>query len=138
MAKYKLEWDEDYDFDLIGICSNHAEYRLTWALNKLLGIELQKEEDYIVGHKKDGDYRFSFYSYYDQETHVSYYLLRNVSDTFKRLIPEKDQIDFFLILKDNVEIEPSDVVESIKPSETVQTAFVFNVEELKSKDNLVF
>lgn len=138
MAKYKLEWDEEYDFDLIGICSNHADYKLTWAINQLLDIQLKKEDDYIVGHKKDGDYRFSFYSYYNEESHISYFLVRNVSDTFKHLVPEKDQIDYFLILKDNVEFEVDQVIDLIRPSETVLTAFAFDVNELKSKDNLVF
>lgn len=138
MAKYKLEWDADYNFDLIGICSNHADYKLCWSINKTLGINLKKEEDYVIAHKKSGDYNFSFYEYYDEVTHVSFFLIKNISDTFKRLLPEKDQIDYFLIIKENSELEPLEIVKKIKPSETVLTAFVFDVNELKSKENLVF
>lgn len=138
MAKYKLEWDNDYDFNLFGICSNHPDYKLTWALNQLLNISLTKEDDYLVGHKKNGDYRFSFYSYYDETDHLYYYLLKNVSDTFKHLIPEKDQIDYFLILKENEIISEEEILNRIKQSDLIQTAFSFDVEELKSKENLVF
>lgn len=138
MAKYKLILEEDYDFDLIGICSSHADYRLTWSLNQAVGIQLEKVDDYVVRNKKKEDDLYSFYSYYSEEDHAEYFLIRNVSNNFTYLIPEKDQVDYFLIIKDPSGDGPSRILDRIKQSDSVLTAFIFEADELKSRANLIF
>ena len=138
MAKHKLILEDDFDFDLIGICSNQTDYRLCWAINKSLEISLEKGTEYEVRLKKEGDNKYSFYEYYDEENHLEYYLIKNMSNNFKRLIPEKDQIDYFLIVKNNFSKEVEEIVGKLKTIESVLTAFSFDADELKSKSNLVF
>ena len=84
MAKHKLILEDDFSFDLIGICSSNADYRLSWSINKKLSIALQKDEDLSLHVKKEGDHLYSFYSFYDELEHVEYYLVKNpgtVSDS---------------------------------------------------------
>ena len=139
MAKYKLVLEEDYDFDLIGICSSHSDYRLCWGINKDLKIDLCRGEDYYLRNKKDGEYYFSFYEYIDEETFQEFYLIKNMSfDNYKRLIPEQDQIDYFLIVKNNYDLELDEFVSNLKRIDCILTAFQFKVGDLKSKANLVF
>ncbi|OIQ37098.1 MAG: hypothetical protein BM555_01520 [Crocinitomix sp. MedPE-SWsnd] len=138
MAKHKLLFEDDYEFELIGLCSSHADYRLCWAINNSLGIHLTKEDDYSVLEKKDGEHLHSFYGYYDEEEHLEYYLIKNVSNNYQRLIPEKDQIDYFLVIKNNLVKEINDMVIRLKENDSILTAFVFDPNELKSKANLVF
>src|SRR5690606_17480310 len=101
MAKHKLSLDEEFDFHLIGICSSHSDYRLSWGINQALFIQLEKGEDYAVLERKDGEHLHSYYEYYDEIEHVEYYLIKNVSSNYQLLIPEKDQIDYFLVIKNN-------------------------------------
>ena len=139
MAKHKLFLEEEYNFDLIGICCSHSDYRLCWAMNSALEINLSKSEDYYLKNKKDGEYYFSFYEYTDEETLQSYYLLKNLSfDNYKRLIPEQDQIDYFLIIKDNYDLILNDFLTRLKKIDCILTAFKFDPEQLKSKANLLF
>ena len=138
MAKHKLLFEDEYEFELIGLCSSHADYRLCWAINNSLGTLLEKGKDYSVLEKKDGEHLHSFYSYFDEETHVEYYLIKNVSSNYQRLIPEKDQIDYFLIIKNNLILDVSNLVKSLKGNDSILTAFEFDPNELKSKANLVF
>ena len=138
MVKYKLQLEEDYEFDLIGICSSHTDYRLCWAINKGLGIKLAKGEDFSTHSKKDGENLHSFYEFYDEEEHTEYYLLKNVSNNYKKLIPEKDQIDYFMIIKNNTLREIDDILVSLKSTESISTAFIFDAVELKSRTNLIF
>ena len=138
MAKHKLILEDDFEFDLIGICSSQTDYRLCWAINKSLKISLEKVDDYEVRLKKEGDNKYSFYEYYDEENHLDYYLIKNMSNNFKRLIPEKDQIDFFLIIKNNYSRDVENMVMNLKTIDSVLTAFSFKPAELKSKSNLVF
>lgn len=138
MAKHKLAFDEEYDFQLIGVCSSHSDYRLSWGINKGLKVQLTKGEDYSIVEKKDGEHFHSFYEFYDEEEHIEYYLIKNLSNNFQRLIPEKDQIDYFLIIKNNFVREIEDILANLKENESILTAFIFDPDELKSKSNLVF
>ena len=138
MAKHKLLFDDEYDFELIGICSSHSDYRLCWAINQSLGTQLSKEEDYSVIEKKDGEHLHSFYSFYDEAEHIEYYLIKNVSNNYRRLVPEKDQVDYFMVIKNNLVKDIHQMVGELKNNESVLTAFVFDPNELKSKANLIF
>lgn len=138
MKKYKLIWEEDYGFDLIGICSSYTDYRLCWTINNAISTQLQKGEDYALKNKKDGEFFFSFYEYIDEETRTEFYLVKNQSYNYKKLIPEQDKIDYFLIIKNNYNYNIEQLVSDLKTIESVMTAFVFDVENLKSKDNLIF
>ena len=54
--KHILNFDQVYDFQMIGICSHHSDYRLAWGLNEQLNTYLEKaDEDYISSSKKRGD-----------------------------------------------------------------------------------
>ena len=138
MAKHKLILEDDFSFDLIGICSSNADYRLSWGINKGLSIALQKDEDLNIHVKKEGDHLYSFYSFYDEVEHIEYYLVKNLSNNYRRLIPEKDQVDYFLLVKNNFTLEINDILTSLKKIDSILTAFIFDPNELKSKSNLVF
>ena len=138
MAKHKLLLEDEFSFELIGICSNYADYRLCWGINKALDITLSKVDDYEVLLKKEGENKCSFYEFYDEDEHIEYYLIKNLSNNYKHLIPEKDQIDYFLIIKNNYVREINDMVTKLKAIDSILTAFIFDPDELKSKSNLVF
>lgn len=138
MAKHKLILEDDFSFDLIGICSSNADYRLCWGINRGLSIGLEKDQDLSIHVKKEGDHLYSFYSFYDELEHIEYYLVKNLSNNYRRLIPEKDQIDYFLLIKNNFTKEINDILTSLKRIDSILTAFSFDPNELKSKSNLVF
>ena len=69
MAKYKLILEDDFTFELIGICSSNADYQLCWGINKTLGIQLSKIEDLNLLVKKIGEQEFSMYEYFDETEH---------------------------------------------------------------------
>ena len=51
--KHTLTLECEYDFEMIGICSHHSDYRLVWGINSVLNLNLEKaDEDFIVVNKK--------------------------------------------------------------------------------------
>ena len=88
--------------------------------------------------KKDGESFHSFYEYADPDDYTEYYLIKNLSNTYKHLIPEKDQVDYFLVIKNNTLHDLEDILTSLKSNESILTAFIFDPDELKSKPNLLF
>lgn len=137
--KHILSLDQVYDFQMIGICSHHNDYRLAWSLNEKLGIYLEKsEDDYVVSGKKGSPVtHHSKYYYKDSENLIEYYLIKNKSQG-KFLIPEKPTIDYFLFLYENHLLDPDDLVDSLRDVPSVLGAYVFDPEEIDSTENIVF
>lgn len=137
--KHILAFEQEYDFDMIGICSHHNDYRLAWGLNEKLGIQLTKcEEDYVVVNKKGVKLsNHSLYEYKDTENLTEYYLIKNKHQG-KFLIPEKPAIDFFLFLFENHILDPEVLVDQLREIQSVLGGYIFDPEEFDSTQNIVF
>lgn len=158
MAKYTLKIEDDFDFVLIGISSHEKEYRVCWALNNSLELALNKSESLEVkGKKQETSAFFSLFQHIDEDNFREYYVLTNRSenksaenqtaDLFgnagtnenELLIPELKQINYFLVIKGELEEEEiQKIVEQIKKIEWIQAAVNIDVSTLKSKQNLIF
>ena len=142
MSKQKrhvLSLETSVDFELIGICSHHSDYRLAWGINKILDLELTKSEEPFVIQSKKGTIvsQHSFHVFIDEVDHMEWYLIKNKSEG-KFLIPEKNQIDYFLILRENILHELEDLVERIRESNSVMAAYVFEAESIPSAELIIF
>jgi hypothetical protein len=142
MSKQKrhvLSLETSVDFELIGICSHHSDYRLAWGINKILDLELTKSEEPFVIQSKKGTIvsQHSFHVFIDEVDHMEWYLIKNKSEG-KFLIPEKNQIDYFLILRENVLHDLDEVVERIRESNSVMAAYVFEAESIPSAELIIF
>ena len=66
--KYNLTLEADYNYNMIGICSHHSDYRLVWGLNELLKLKLIKAENlFDVNHKKNGFSQHNYFIQRDEE-----------------------------------------------------------------------
>jgi hypothetical protein len=142
MSKQKrhvLSLDTYVDFELIGICSHHSDYRLAWGLNQGLDLHLAKDDELFVVQSKKGTVlsKHSFHFWADVQNHLEYYLIKNKCEG-KFLIPEKSQIDYFLFLRENQLFELEDLLEKIKQINSVMTAFIFEPESLPSAEQIIF
>lgn len=139
LKKHVLTFEQEYDFDMIGLCSHHNDYRLAWGINEKLNIQLTKsEENYVVANKKGIKIsEHSMYEFKDNENFVEYYLLKN-KHLGKYLIPEKPAIDYFLFLFENRIWEPEELVSVLREIPSILGGFVFDPEEIDSTENIVF
>lgn len=139
MAKHTLKLEDDYDFDLIGLCSHHSDYRLCWALNEYLELELKKSNEPFMVSGKKGELisSHSFYEWIDEENMANYFLIKNKNNN-QFLIPEKAQIDYFLVIQESGIIEIDDFLTRMKEISSILTAFIFDPHDLKSSNKLIF
>lgn len=136
MAKLTLEVEEDYSFKLIGINCHVKDYRLCWEINEALNFDFVKEEDYEIINKKQKQ-SYSFYSYLDEENYMDYFLISNRGNS-GRLIPE-EKSDFLLLIKGNIkDREVKQISNKLHQIKNILTAYPIEVENLKSKRNLIF
>lgn len=137
--KHILTLEYEYDYEMIGICSHHGDYRLVWGINDKLNLQLEKADDDFVAVNKKGQHlsRHSLYEFKDSETLVEHYLIKNKSEG-KFLVPEKSEIDYFLFLRENNIDDTADLLLKLKTVSSVLAVFTFNPEEINSTENLVF
>lgn len=136
---HKLNLEPEYSFKLIGISSHENDYRLSWALNNHLNIELTKNPDLeILNHKFAERQNFSLYSFEDEDTFLKYNLLSNTCDN-GFLIEEMKNIDFFLQVFGEV---PDSFMDSLnkqlKSVDVITATFIIDPNNLKSKSKLIY
>jgi len=138
LGKHTLEIEYDYDFVLIGISSHEKDYRICWALNNQLGLNLVKTEALEIKDKKQDDPSFfSLFSFELPDEFMEYFIIANRSEK-GLLIPEQKQVDYFFIIRGEIENDKvMEMIRLIKESSLVQTAFRIDVNALKSKQNLI-
>ena len=163
MAKHTLEIEYDFDFLLIGISSHEKDYRICWALNNKLGLNLVKQDSFEIKDKKQTTPSyFSFFNEVNEEAFREYSVIANFSENKKLvaaqntlfgmdelgsndhsennlLIPEQKQMNYFFILRGELEDEEiNELLKQIKSIDIVLTAVRIDPKSLRSKQNLIF
>ncbi|MBF6641312.1 IPExxxVDY family protein [Flavobacterium sp. J49] len=152
------EFDE-IDYQLIAIHSPLEDYRLAYYINQNLPINLKKSNCNIHISNKEGETQFTRFIFEDDKD-IAWNLIQNQNDALVAsennnqglfansnnefapkiyLIPEFKKVDYFLkIENDEVAIDVSKIVNSLKKIERVSTVYAVEVEKIKSKNNLIF
>lgn len=131
--KHVLSLENEFNFDLIGIVSNHSDYRLVWGINQLLGFHLEKsEQEFDVFDKKTGNtVGHPLYDWISEDDGVAYHLIKNkvASST---LINEKPVIDYFLFISTEAAFDIDGLLSALKKVESVLGAYIFDPSEIES------
>lgn len=141
MAKQKkhlLDFENELEFDLIGICTPHPDYRVVWDINSTLKWQLGKADDLfeITGKKGQSLSSHTYYFWKDEENLIEYYFIKNKSEN-KFLIPEYHQIDYFIIVN-NLQLETIDhLVGKLKTVGNIMAVFSYDPLEIPSAENII-
>lgn len=139
MAKQKkhiLSLDPEINFDVVGICSHHSDYRLVWAINEKLGMRLIKCDDYLMTDKKGNvSSNHSMFEFEDEMNRLQYYMIKNKSEG-QYLVKEKPVIDYLLFLYDNFAVEPDQLVQQLKDISCILGAYMIDPSECASFENI--
>lgn len=142
MKKSKLEIEYTYDFDLLGISSQEKEYTLAWHVNRQLGLNLEKSDDIVLDFK--GDHRLVFSNLSFQTENSTFMLIRNKAVESSKpgnyfLLPELKELDYLVLLEGEEDFFSSaNVFLNLRTLSSIQFITKVEVQNLKSKDNLIF
>lgn len=160
MAVHKLILDDIYeevDCTLIAIHTTIESYRLAYLLNKYLSINLARmHSDLDVS---SNNARYSIYEWEDTKQHAIWSLVSNTCkieiskqnklislfETEKNvtrisyLVPEYKVVNFFLKIDNQLNlIKEKNIIKTILGIQHIATAYSVDINQLKSKDNLIF
>ncbi|MFD0834910.1 IPExxxVDY family protein [Mariniflexile aquimaris] len=160
MTVHKLILDdvfEEVECTLIGIHCTIEDYRLAYLLNKHLGISLSRKSlDLDFNERKCA---FSIFDWEDTKQLETWSLVSNVFKTevyqsgnqsslfdtqqsiikTTYLIPEQKAVNYFLKINNTFNLnKEKQILNNIIKIPLVATAFSIDINQLKSKDNLIF
>lgn len=160
MAVHKLILDDVFEealYPLIAIHCTIEDYRLAYLLNKHLGINLTRERLDLEYNK--GKSTYSIFEWEDNKQLTTWSLVANICKTEEiqqvnqeslftneeritktyNLIPEYKQVNYFLKINNQYNFnKEAYILNSILSIPQIATAYSIDVNQLKSKDNLIF
>ena len=151
---HSIDFEYDHDYDLIGIHSVLADYRMAYFLNKTLNIQLKRNNEDLDFSLENCS--FPLFTFDDDSAFNSWSLIANKfvftedvsskrSNLFQEetkisyLIPEKKMTDYFIKisgLKDGDEL--SKTLFNINKINNIIASYAIDPMDLKSRDNLIF
>ena len=162
MAVYKLlseEYDE-IDYQLIAIHTTLEDYRLAYFINKNLPVLFSKSKNDVSIKSNAIETQFSRFVYEDENKDVTWNLVQNKNDYSQEdfaintglftdsktkistkiyLIPEYKKVDYFLKSENNLSTsEIENTISVLKKINKISTVYTVSVDNIKSKDNLIF
>lgn len=114
---------------LVGICSHENDYRLCWALNKALGLTLARCTDL------EGSSHARF-EHVDPDLGVTWSLVSN-SGPEGLLIKEQPRTDYFLMVDEELGVDPDELLGRVKNIEFILTAFPLDLDGLRGGHKLL-
>jgi hypothetical protein len=135
--RYSLNVEPELEMEIVGICTHLRDYKLCWQINRHLGLELGRVDGDMQSDSGKDKSAHHWYRFTNETTHTEYHLVRN-KGTAALLIPEHRQVDYLLIMRENLNINVSDLIRQLRNIENVLTAFRINTDELKNKETLIY
>lgn len=142
MKIHCLHIDYDYSFDVYGVVSPVKEYKLAWALNKVLRLHLTRQKDLCYDLLGKGRLLIANYSY--STAHSEVRLFRNKAlggSALKKpfLLPDIKEYDYVLQVSGAMQqLCPHELARKLRQLPLVQYVKQFDPLYLKQKENLIF
>jgi hypothetical protein len=122
VAKHKLDMEPDPEVMLIGISSHVNDYRLCWALNRSLGINLSRRASDITDMGPERPANYAAFDHVDDTSQATYTLVNNHC-TDGVLLKEHRQSDYFLVVDEAASITPDELIDQVRRTEFVLMAY---------------
>jgi len=128
----------DFDFALIGICSQDDDFKMAFCLNKSLELDFERVKDIeLISGKQKNQINFSCFYYLEPDSELEYYLITNRGSNGV-LIPEHKQIDYLLrIVGENELYDDERILDKILEMPQVLTAILMDAKSIKSIENIL-
>lgn len=162
MAIHKLDLGEfdEIDYHLIAIHTSLEDYRLAYFMNQKLPVNLSKNENEIQINIKEGETKFSRFSYQDIEKKIFWNLIQNKNEVIQQkndisqnlfsnismevstkvyLLPEFKKVDYFLKIENmDAVMNVEEIQALLNTIESISTAYIVDTNNIKAKNNLIF
>lgn len=133
MAKQKLTYNPEEFYNVIALATSLKDYRVSFFVNQLLHLELEKSDDLVIDLKKKSIVMsFGQHAYTDETRGLEYSLINNKSSNGVFLSSVKN-FDFALVVKSQDDsIDIPFILDKLKSIDKVNA--VVSLNNLNSKE----
>lgn len=130
-----------HDYDLYGLASSKAGYKLAWGLNRVLQWKLKRAEDLRLDFSDHHSLLISNFIF--TTAHRTFRLLKNQAFTSDKatafLLPELKQWNFLLHIQDpSTTFDHKEFLQKVETLEDVQQVHRIEINSIEHKENLLF
>lgn len=134
----KFDFKPDMDFRLLGLGCRENDYRLSWAINKAMNINLAKSENLEIKNPKFSEIQqFSVYVNEVEESEEELLLISNRCEN-GYLIEELKNIDYFLLFRNYPKDDFKSFIPVVKSIDEILLVVEIDPKELKSGQKFIF
>lgn len=140
MHRRILTYEPELDFALVAITSLLEAHVLCFKLNRQLNISLCRIDELGISFRKGdiGSLHFDRYFYQNSSVETAFYLLVN-RGAGGFLVPEMENVDFFLLIQNGIDEEDLKVnISTINQITEVLAVIQVDPKKVKSRENLIF
>ena len=160
LIKLLLDEFDEIDYELIAIHSSLEDYRMAFFINQSLPIILSKSKEEIIVKAKNEEVLFSKFIYDDLSNDLIWTLIQNKNEIITKektknqtlflnteveietkvfLLPELKKVDYFLKIENiQSKLEVEKTISKLLNIDQISTAYKVDVNNIKSKNNLIF
>lgn len=136
--KIALKLGYEPPFSVFSIFSTQKDYRLAWLLNKNLGLELERINDYTHRFSETKTINFPLFSFDYQQLRTLMFLLRNKSSEGS-IIADNPAPDFLLLLMNASEYFcQKEFIKNLLKIKQIQAAVCLNENGLKKHETFFY
>lgn len=136
MPKYRLEENVLPKVKVFGISCHVPDYRLCWSLNRALKLDLSRRRKDIIEEVKGKALHYSVFEKPDEDGVARWSLICNTCGR-RKLLSDQKAADFFLVVDHETALREPGILERLRDSEFVLTAFPLQMDELKMGHKLL-
>lgn len=134
--KIKLDIEPDPEVTVIGISCHEHDYRLCWAMNHVMELELTRRREDIIEIEGGLEARFGVFDHVVDPDRGGYMLINNHCE-HGVLIADQKNADYFLVVDNEVAEDVPDLMERIRAAEFVLAAFNLPFDQLRNGHKLL-
>lgn len=135
----KLDFEGEYNFILLGLICGFKDYKLCFELNHALNLNFQRNDDVNIPTGRPGSNTRHSYYLANGLDYESYHVLANRDKAGAGFfIPEKKNIDFFLLITDAAgSFEIKNMIATLRNVDIISGVYEMDPYEMKSADSFL-
>jgi hypothetical protein len=138
VKKHKLILAIEEDFCLLGVVTDDPDYKLCWRINQSLDMNFEKQEELRLFHRKmNEDQLFSNFLYHDEDSLITYRLIKNRTEK-GYFLDELKNIDYLIHIQGEINADRiSEFMTSVGALEQVRMCVPSDLSRVKNKERLL-
>ncbi|MEM1408010.1 MAG: IPExxxVDY family protein [Bacteroidota bacterium] len=138
MKKTRLNIEFTYDFWVFGISSSVKFFKLAWAVNKYLGLQLIRESDHLIVSKDAKTAAFGLFRWDTETGSVELFKNKSLDAEGVYILPEFNHFDYLVKADCSLQsFSKEEILKELKDVECIEYIAALEVNDLKSKDNFL-